>query len=174
MERQLESLPYIKTARVVKQYPGTLFVTIEERMPRALVFDDKLNVYVCIDDDGVVLDITNRARDGLPVMSGLRLAGYSIGKELISSAEGPNQVPLVTKLAMLLVRYGITEVSRVDISDPFEIQLFVNNVTICIGSAEGADAKILFALACLEEFDTAMKGTLYAYDSENAHFKAGR
>ncbi|MCL2702445.1 MAG: FtsQ-type POTRA domain-containing protein [Defluviitaleaceae bacterium] len=173
MERQLEALPYIKHARVAKQFPGTLEVAVTERIPRALVLDEKLNIFLTICDNAYVLGINDRLDSGLPVISGIKLAGYSVGHELVSDG-GVNQMTTVTRLSMILARYGSENISRVDISDPADIKLFINNVTVRIGSMDGAEEKILMALSCVEAISPVVTGTLHAYNTNSMHLSIGR
>ena len=170
METNLERLPYIKSAYVTKQFPNTLSVRIVERIPTALVFDDKLGLYLTIDIDGYVLDILSFPRENKPVMTGIRLAGYSIGQPLVSEGS-VNLMPTVTRLSTIFDRYGLTNVARADVSNLNAIRLFINDIIIHIGSMQDADAKILMAMACLRELEITDRGTLFVYDVDNVVFQ---
>jgi cell division protein FtsQ len=62
IERQLESIPWVESARVSTQFPHRVFIDIRERQPIA-TFAGSDGRYRVIDRDGRVLDVV----DGIPV-----------------------------------------------------------------------------------------------------------
>jgi cell division protein FtsQ len=62
LERQLESIAWVESARVSTQFPHDVFIDIRERKPIA-TFAGSDNRYRVIDRDGRVLDVV----DGIPI-----------------------------------------------------------------------------------------------------------
>lgn len=80
----LESDPYVKAARVSRQYPGYLNIEIAERVPLALL---NLNPMLMIDAEGVILPDNGYSQKALiPVLSGFNPARelYPPGRETFS------------------------------------------------------------------------------------------
>src|SRR4051812_6186134 len=62
IERQLESIPWVESARVSTKFPHTVFIDVRERKPIA-TFAGSDGKYRVVDRDGRVLDVVN----GLPI-----------------------------------------------------------------------------------------------------------
>ncbi|MDR1704612.1 MAG: FtsQ-type POTRA domain-containing protein [Clostridiales bacterium] len=165
MAKGLNALPYIREASIEKNYPDGLTVTVLERSPRGYILDDKLGVYLCIDEEGVVLDIKSEIDGNLPVITGLRFSGYEAGKVL--QAENTDAFDSMVKLAELFKKYDITDVAMADVSDSEDIRLFIGNVEAYIGSIAGADYSVNWVRNCLAELDPNIRGTLHAENSDN-------
>jgi cell division septal protein FtsQ len=166
MVKGLNALPYIRSASIEKKYPDGLKVTINERTPRGYILDDKLSVYLCIDEEGVVLDIKAEISDNLPVITGLRFSGYEAGKTL--RAENTDAFNSMVKLAEIFKKYDITNVAMADVSNSNDIRLFIGNVEAYIGSIEGADYSVQWVRNCLAAVDPHIRGTLHAEDSNKS------
>lgn len=168
LERAVEGLPHIRSVRVTRQYPRTLYVNVSERIPRANVLDEQLNVFLLIDESGYVMETRSVAAPGLPVISGLRISGYLVGEML--PAHDPAALTALARISSVFIKNQITDIGRIDLSDPDDIRLFINNVTVHIGCARDADLLINWALACLAGMDVGVRGTLFAYDIDNTFF----
>jgi len=80
----LESDPFVKAARVSRQYPGYLNIEIVERKPLALL---NLKPILLVDDEGVILPDNGYSQKALiPVLSGFNPARelYPPGRETFS------------------------------------------------------------------------------------------
>lgn len=80
----LESHPYVKAARVSRQYPSTLYVEIVERQPIAMLNIDPI---LMLDRDGIILPDQGKADDYIiPFLSGFNPAKelYPAGQQTIS------------------------------------------------------------------------------------------
>ena len=80
----LESHPYVKAARVSRQYPSTLSVEIVERQPVAMLNIDPI---LMLDRDGIILPDQGKADDYIiPFLSGFNPAKelYPAGQQTIS------------------------------------------------------------------------------------------
>ena len=175
LARQLESLPYIRTATITRQLPRTLVIQIYERFPIATIFDSYLSLYVAVDGDGIVLEILGFPIYGLPVVTGMQLLNYSIGNELVSYGD-TNLMPIFMRIADIFDRHGMTNLARLDISDINNMSLTVGNILIHIGSIDDADLKIMRAGNILDQglLGANDRGTLFIYNLDNIYFSIGR
>lgn len=72
-KKQVESIPWVKSATVSRSFPHRLGVYVTERTPIALVNVD--GYLKLVDGDGVVLDKPDEARLDFPLLTGLESAG---------------------------------------------------------------------------------------------------
>ncbi|MCD6329801.1 MAG: FtsQ-type POTRA domain-containing protein [Candidatus Cloacimonetes bacterium] len=74
--------PYVKDVRILRIFPSTLKVVIEERLPIAYIQTDQ-DEYFLIDDQGVLLDIVDLS-DGLdvPVFCEIDINNLTLGQEI--------------------------------------------------------------------------------------------
>jgi cell division protein FtsQ len=72
-EKKVESIPWVRTATVVRSFPHHLIVYVRERKPVAFV--DVGSRILMVDQQGVVLDPPERGRFNFPVIKGLDFEG---------------------------------------------------------------------------------------------------
>ncbi len=116
----------------------------------------------------IVLDTRPETIGSLPVITGLRFSGYSIGEVL--PVENEDAFDSMVHLSELIAKYGITDISMADVSDSRDIHLFIGGVEVLIGSIENADYSLNWARSCLAGIDKSARGTLYAIDTDNTYF----
>lgn len=69
--RELEMIPWVRTARVVRIWPNRIAATIEERDPVAYLRIEHTNAIRMIDAEGTVLDLRRGAARPLPLLTGI-------------------------------------------------------------------------------------------------------
>jgi cell division protein FtsQ len=120
-EEQVESIPWVQTATVVRSYPHHLVVYVTERKPVAFV--DVGSRILMVDQQGVVLDPPEKGRFNFPVIKGLDFRG--------SPADRRVQLNLykefIRETAAKMATSGWT-ISEVDLSDASNLKaLLVQN-----------------------------------------------
>ncbi len=71
IRRNLDDLPWVRTATVSRELPGTLFVRLEERQPLALWQDGDSSRILLVDQDGLTLAVDDLTPyRSLPLLSG--------------------------------------------------------------------------------------------------------
>ena len=68
---QLQSIPWVRHARVVRVWPNSVAVAIDERDPVAFLRMEDTNAVRMIDTDGTILDVRRAAARVLPVLTGI-------------------------------------------------------------------------------------------------------
>lgn len=74
---QLEKVPMIKDARVVRALPATVVITVVERRPIGLLPLE--TSFVEVDQEGICLREASPATIGIPVITGLEVSFLSLG-----------------------------------------------------------------------------------------------
>lgn len=77
-ENQVESIPWVRSATVVRSYPHHLAVYVRERKPVAFV--DVGSRMLMVDSQGVLLDPPEKGRFDFPVVRGLDVRGNPAGR----------------------------------------------------------------------------------------------
>jgi len=138
--KALQALPYVKSARIVKEYPNTIRIVIEERKAQGYVEFTRMSTYLMIDGEGMVLGTQAVLTDALPVIVGLEFSDFAVGRVL----ETTNQTAFdtVVQLSRLFAKNEMEDIVRVDISDANDIHLYVQNVDVLFGNMDYADVKV--------------------------------
>lgn len=81
---RLEQVPIIHRATVTKQFPHTLTIAIEERVPLSvlMVMDENGMVPAYVDAEGVIFRSGRQEYIDLPVISGIEVPAYKDGMKL--------------------------------------------------------------------------------------------
>ena len=160
--RRLESLPYIQSARIEKNFPNALTVTIVERKPRGYVEYARMNTYLLIDGEGMVLGTQSVMTDKLPVIVGLSFSEFAVGHAL--ETDNPSAFDTVVTLSQLFVKNELADIVKVDVSDSRDIHLYLRNVDVFFGSMEDADLKVQTLKALAPELPAEDRGFLHMED----------
>lgn len=100
-ERQVENLPWVKTAEIKYVFPGTVNITINER--KAIAWIKHIGNYLLIDEEGYVTKVSSTLNEQYPEIRGVSLDGFKIGK-MIETKESENikwMVQLLRSLDMV-------------------------------------------------------------------------
>jgi cell division protein FtsQ len=79
-EAQVESLPWVKSAEIRYQIPGTVHITVTER--NAIAWIRYMSDYLLIDEEGYVLEVSSALDGNYPEIRGVRLNRYTLGKKI--------------------------------------------------------------------------------------------
>ena len=135
-QKQLEEIPWVESASVMRFAPNRLGIQIQERTPVA--FARAGSKIMLVDSGGVLMELSTKKRYSFPVIVGM------------SSSE-----PLTTRAAQMKIynqlireldsgggRYS-SELSEVDLSDPEDVKVLTNDpdgeVLVHLGSSNYLD-----------------------------------
>ena len=142
--RRIESLPWVESATVQRNFPGTIGITVKEYTPTAFVRAG--NALVLVAPNGRAL-----ARVATPVAGAVEVLGIRRAPkpgEYLAPVDAAN---VVSRLPRALAE----RVSAVDVgAGAFGLQL-KDSGTIRLGNAENLDAKAAAAIAVLEHLGAA-------------------
>ncbi len=169
-EKELEKSPYFEDVNIKKIFPNQIVVQTNEKTLDFYVLHSK-NTYLYMCEDGTVLDSRQNYTVYLPIIKGLSFDTFTIGQKLaVSDQEALNSAITITNT---IKRYGNFDVPViVDVSDPKNINILVNNVNIVFGDVSDCDLKIRRAIAAIPAIEPELKGYLYVDDvNRQTYFK---
>ena len=138
--KKLNAIPYIKSARIVKEYPNSIRVVVEERTARGHVELAHMDTYLLVDGEGMVLGTQTAWTDKLPVIIGLDFSEFAVGH--ILETQNPEAFDTMVRLSQLFVKNEMEGVAKVDVSDNKDIHVYIQNVDVLFGSMDYADVKV--------------------------------
>ena len=123
--KQIESLPYIKSAKLYRSFPSTIIIKYEEREPYAIV--KYLESFAVIDKFSYVLEI-KKENDlpNLPIIYGLDSEDCIVGKKLegTTNLKYENCVYLLETALKKNFNYSISEINYDDSSN---VKLYIKD-----------------------------------------------
>jgi cell division protein FtsQ len=134
----LEAVPFVRRARVVKEWPDTVRITVTERTPVA--WADRPTGHVTVDATGRVLETVPQPPAGLPQLVGLTAVPAPGGT--IAPA-GP------ARAAGVLPTLAAAGTKTVTVADGNLSMQLVSGAEVRLGDASMARAKVRAALAVL-------------------------
>jgi cell division protein FtsQ len=153
---------FLEDASIAKIYPDKLQIVVQERHP--IGYAKLQGNYLCLDEEGMVLSVSQEPDKLLPVITGLEFDAYALGEPI--SAASSEAFDIMVFLANLLEKHGLMDdegVRGVDVGDISDIHLYIYNIDVAIGRADNADEKIRTMKAIVkDELPDAknVKGTL--------------
>jgi hypothetical protein len=119
--------------------PGRLRVYVSER--RLTSYVEHTGGFLFLDDYGRVLDVRAYITDSLPVLEGLNFSGFRLGE--ILEVPDPIAFNVIVQYAQLLNHHGlIFRVSHINVADPANIRINIENIEFNVGGITDADWKI--------------------------------
>src|SRR5215467_15549196 len=119
-QKQLEQIPWVESASVMRFAPNRLGIQIQERTPVA--FARAGSKIVLVDSGGVLMELSTKKRYSFPV-----IVGISSSEPLTTRAE---QMKIYNQLIRELDSGGgrySSELSEVDLSDPEDVKVLTND-----------------------------------------------
>jgi cell division protein FtsQ len=135
-KKQLEQIPWVESASVMRFAPNRIKIQIHERTPVA--FARVGSKVMLIDPNGVLMELASRKKYSFPVVIGM-----SVGEPLSSrTARMKTYNELISELDSNGGRYS-QDLSEVDLSDPEDVKVLTNDpegeVLVHLGSSDYLD-----------------------------------
>jgi cell division protein FtsQ len=134
----IRALPYVRTARLERQWPHTVRITIGERTPSAWI--DAPGGKALIDRDGRVLAVVAAAPPGMPQL---------VGAKVVPAPGGTIDAVGAAHVAGALTGLAAVGTVSVDATDQGVVMHLVDGPEVRMGEATQVDAKVRAALAVL-------------------------
>jgi cell division septal protein FtsQ len=167
-----DSLVYLDSVVVRREFPSAITVTVVPA-ERVLSVTDENGEYLEVSRNGRIINNNGTSRpDGL-VVSGFLPSEPQVGGYLdCGEAE---QSELIFRVIALIEKHELYGVSRMDISDRFDVKLFVNDeerVEVKLGAPSQLDGKIALAANIItEEIESNERGVLRISSPRKGTFK---
>ena len=159
IQTKLESHPYIKAARISRNFPRTLQIDIIERIPISYINHSPLYM---VDTDGYILPAKNGTIEfDVPMLTGFNPADelYPIGEKCLSQKIN-EAVGLLNRIKTQFPSF-YEDISEIIINpkDEYELYLLKKPTKIYLGSRD-----ISRQLTILQEFVKSIRGVRSIYD----------
>lgn len=142
-EENLSKVPHISSVNVKYQFPNTIEIIIEEKMP--IVYYEFADGYVGINSDGIITDIVEmqNTENPLPVATGIVLETYSIGSKPELDAVRQAQIDVLIEVSEALYELDMSGTIReIDVSEITNIILYTHSgLTVKCGSTDELEYK---------------------------------
>jgi len=138
MENGILKLPYIKTATVTKSFPNAVTIHVTERTVSGYVLYQDMT-FIYIDEFGMALEARTYMERNLPFIIGLNITHFQVGQYL--AVDNPASFSVAVELTQLFKEHGL-EIDRIDVSNIFNIRLFIDNMDVLFGNMDNANIKL--------------------------------
>ncbi|MGL4798152.1 MAG: cell division protein FtsQ/DivIB [Cellulosilyticaceae bacterium] len=146
---ELKQLTYIKEVTVDYGFPNQLTLQVTERKPLGYV--RFLDSYLCIDEEGYVIEQGTEKRLPLPELEGLDFEQFKIGEKL--ELKNSEQLLILREIIMVLNKYKFTqEVDIIQVSNIQQIHLYVDRLNVIIGNIRDFDKKVRYLIEVHEQY----------------------
>ncbi len=155
--KKLEKNNYIQSARIEKQLPRTLIITVTEHKIKG--YAEYTGNYLCLSDNGLVIDVKSEISYPAPIITGLKFDTFTVGEYL--DVDNPRAFEAMNELSLLFSKYQLmNNILKVDISDPANIRFYCGSVQVIYGKSDGSTGRMLTLIEILKTLDTTVPGTL--------------
>jgi len=146
----LLKLPYINDAVIKYHFPGKMVIKLSEKKPLGYV--PFMGTYLCIDEEGQVIEQTTNTAVPLPIIQGLRFTEFKIGEHL--PIENEDSLLCSIQIIKALQKYKYqNKVKALDIYNLEQIHLYVDNLDVIIGNIGDFDKKLQWLMKTHEGYD---------------------
>ena len=149
---QIDAEPWLKAVEVEVKYPDKVFITVQKREIAAYV--DKGDDYLAIDSEGVLLRVVPKSSVSLPVVHGLQMDKFEVGKPL-----GALDTFVLGVVQRLLVQLGDSDLNIAGI----DVSLAAN---IILETHDGIEIEIGDDTQLSAKFELAVNSLLWLQEKE--------
>lgn len=149
-EKNIKILPYISDVEIKYTFPSKLVINVVEKTPFAYVMF--MGNYLCLNEQGQVIEESNQKRNKLPVISGIKFTEFKLSE--ILPIENQESWLLATEIINILKKHNYVEnVEKIDVYNMEEIHLYVDKLDVIMGDIGDFDQKIQWLIEIHKELD---------------------
>lgn len=149
IKENLEANPYILSVDVKRKLPSSIQIVVNERA--AAFYAEKGNKFVIIDKSGIVLE----ERDNINNMKLIKLVGIDTAKTKIGNVipeVGTRKLNFINNITdIILNNSSCKNLSKVDITDGLQLQVYYNDMCIKMGTEDEIADKLNKAINIINE-----------------------
>ena len=140
VQADIKDNPYVKDVKITRSLPSTLVIEVTERS--AAFYAEKDKKFIIIDKEGLVLeqrdDLTNLK---LVKLEGVNTNNAQVGKVICASDSAKlDEINKITEI--ILNNSSCKSITKVNINDSTDIQLFYNDMCIKLGTIDDMTNKL--------------------------------
>ncbi|MFV0519032.1 MAG: cell division protein FtsQ/DivIB [Lachnospirales bacterium] len=158
-EKEIEKLPYVKSASISKKLPNQIIVDIDERECIGYMLYSN-DIYVYIDGEGIVLDMQNFTKENKPFFEGLGIAEVVKGEKL--SVEDKEVYNIAITLANAFESYDFGDkIVRIKLDNTVDLIFYIDDVKVLFGNLDNVYKKMNWIDTIINnQLDENVSGTL--------------
>ncbi len=150
VKKQLQRLPYIRDVSVKYVFPGKMIIRVSEREPLGYV--PFMGTYLCLDEQGQVIEQTHKDNVALPIIKGVRFSKFKIGEYL--PVENEDTLLTGLEIIRILKKHKFeNKVKKIDVYNVEQIHLYVDNLDVIIGNIGDFDKKLQWLIEAQDVYD---------------------
>ena len=136
----INNISYIKSVEITKKYPSTIEIKVTECKIHSYIVTN--NKYVYLDDEGKVLEITEKKPENIPQLKTGKIKEYKTNE--VIEFESTNQLSTYKTLISQLKKSIFADIlTNIDITNTNDLKFTVNNeFTVELGDISDLDYKI--------------------------------
>lgn len=163
VKERIESLPLVDEVEIDYTFPNQLTINVlENQLLGYIPFHDS---FLCIDQNGKVLEQSKTKRFELPLIEGMKFEYFSIGEKIDS--ENEEKVAVVKEIVDTLSEYDfLKEIDVIDVSNLDEIHLYVEKLNVIIGNIRNFDEKIKWLIQVNNNYSMGILDLSYIQDGQ--------
>lgn len=163
--REHKSIPFIEEYRIEFKSPTHVEVVVFEKSVVGYV--SYMSSYMYFDKDGIIVESSGEQLPGIPWITGLDFGHIVLHQPLPVANQGIFE--RILNLAQMLSMNGV-QVDKINYNSFDEAQLFIDDVTVELGTEDNLNGKITELHDILPHLE-GLSGTLYldTYDESNSN-----
>ena len=161
--QRIEELPFVDKVEINYAFPNHLTINVvENQLLGYIPFHDS---FLCIDQNGKVLEQSKSKRFELPLIEGMQFEYFSIGEKI--DLENEEKVAVVKEMVTNLSEYDfLKEIDIIDVSNLEEIHLYVGKLNVIIGNIRDFDEKIKWLIQVNNNYSMGILDLSYIQDGQ--------
>ena len=173
-ERNILNMPYVESVEIIRKFPNTVVIQIEERKPVGYI--PFMGSKICIDQKGNVLEVISSDIESeqlpLPIITGLKFNEFKLGEPLkIDDIDKFNVILSCVKEIMNHDLLG--KISEINIYDINNIKMTIHDqFEVLLGDSQKLNYKFSFLEEILNRLGDE-KGIIDLTNGERASFIPG-
>jgi len=157
-QQVLSALPYLESVALKRKLPTRVVVEVEPVLITNAIWLENEDRYLLLSQSGRAVDVAAEVSEEIPRVKGVEVDSYEIGKR-VAYKTGESSQSMID-IAQAMQKYGLTELSTLDVSDKYSLRIIYNNRFIIeLGSSSNLEYKVKFAATMME--DEEKKGSAY-------------
>lgn len=150
---KIESIPYVKSAKLGFRFGGTVNVSIEERTPYYQVYSSK---YLLVDEEFRILEQRDSKADNLLNIDGLNVESNKVGSYILSYKEDDDKKELLRNLRN--PQYNLLgNIDSIELLDSVATFMTIDGIKVEFGSYKNIDYKLRMLSLILDDIKKTNK-----------------
>lgn len=157
-------IPFVEDYEVEVEWPNRLKITVYEKS--IIGYINYMGYHLYFDHDGVVVDSSQELIEGIPQVDGINYTNVVLHQKL--EVKDDSVFEILKDLVQLCEKYSL-QVDRVYISSNYDLTIYIDKITILLGSPNSLSEK-MYELDQMKDNFVNLSGTLHMENfSEDTH-----